>query len=718
MELRLLGTVEIEGAGRIQLAKPRQRSIVLAALVVDAGRILTIETLVDRVWGDAPPPGARPTLYAHICRLRQMLALAGGEAHLVHRLGGYVLEVEPDRVDLHRFRRLVAQARTHPAGSPEPLALLREAVALWRGEPLAGLAGEWAARTRVIWGREQLEAVVAWAQAELRIGNPAAVLGPLSDLAAQYPLVESVTAVLMRAFCATGRAAEALDQFATTRRRLVDELGTDPGPEVQALYREILHGHLGPTEAAAPRPNPPDAALVPAQLPADVPGFTGRTDLLARLNALLARAGRTGHAAVIAAVSGPAGVGKSALAIHWAHQIATEFPDGQLYVDLQGFGPRGAAVSPAEAVRGFLDALGVAPTRIPPDLDTRAGLYRSRVAGRRILVVLDNARDASHVRPMLPGTGTVLVLTTSRNQLTSLVAVDGATPFTVDLLTAHEARDLLIHRLGADQVAAAPEAIREIVTACAGLPLALSIATARAQQTGFPLPALAAELGQADQRLNVLDAGDAATDVRAVFSWSYTTLTAVAARLFRLLSLHPGPDVSTPAAASLARQSHSVARRLLTDLTRVNLLTEHVPGRYRFHDLLRVYAADLSRAHDLDRRAALTRLLDHYVHTAYAAARILDPSGDPIPVPLGRPASGSQPEHLTDRSQALAWLAAEKPVLIAAVTSATSSGHDSHAGQLAWALHAFLEHEGHELDHPDVEKVRAKLHERTARAGS
>jgi DNA-binding SARP family transcriptional activator/Tfp pilus assembly protein PilF len=667
----------------------------LAALMVDAGRILTLETLVDRVWGGSPPPGARPTLYAHISRLRQMLARVGGEARLVHRLGGYVLEVDLDRIDLHRFRRLVAQARTHPAGAAEPLALLREAVTLWRGEPLAGLAGEWAARMRAIWGREQLEALVAWARAELKIGKPTAVLGPLSDLAGRYPLVESVTAVLMRALCAAGRAAEALDQFAITRRRLADELGTDPGPELQALYQAILHGHLGPAEAGVPRPNPPDAAVVPAQLPADVHGFTGRTDLLRRLDDLLAPAGRNAQAVVIAALCGTAGVGKTALAIHWAHWVADKFPDGQLYVDLHGFDAHGDSLSPAEAVRAFLDALGVASARIPPDLDAQAALYRSLVAGRRMLVVLDNARHADQVRPLLPGTPTALVVTTSRDQLTSLVAADGAIPFTVDLLTTDEARDLLVHRLGADQVAAEPGATREIITACARLPLALNIATARAQQTGFPLAALAAELSKADQRLDRLDAGDAATDMRAVFSWSYCTLTAAAARLFRLLSLHPGPDVSTRAVVSLARQPHSVARRLLTDLTRTNLLTEHTPGRYGFHDLLRVYATDLSRAHDPDRTAALTRLLDHFVHTAHAAIRLLDPTRDPIPVPLGQPAFGSHPEHPADRDQAIAWLAVECPVLTAAVDSAASGGYARHAWQLAWTLHTFLERQGH-----------------------
>jgi tetratricopeptide (TPR) repeat protein len=443
--------------------------------------------------------------------------------------------------------------------------------------------------------------------------------------------------------------------------------------------------------ALMPRP-----AAVPAQLPGDVGGFAGRDQPLAWLDGLLASAaGGRPAAVVISAVSGTAGVGKTALAVHWAHRVAHRFPDGQLYVNLRGFDPGGQVMAPAEAVRGFLDALDVPAERIPPSLDAQAGLYRSLLAGRRVLVVLDNARDAEQVRPLLPGTPTALVVVTSRNQLSGLVAVDGAHPLMLDLLTEAEARELLARRLGPDRLAAEPDAVAQIIGCCARLPLALTIAAARAEQSGFPLATLAAELDKASGRLDALDAGDAVSRVRAVFSWSYIALEPAAARLFRLLGLHPGPDISAAAAASLAAHPPAEMRRMLAELTRASLLTEHTPGRYAFHDLLRAYAAELAYTHDPadQRRAAVGRMLDHYVHTAHAAARLLDPARDPIT--LARPHPDVVPERPVDHRQALAWLTAEHPVLLAAVRLAAEAGFDIHTWQMAWALHTFLDRRGH-----------------------
>jgi tetratricopeptide (TPR) repeat protein len=438
--------------------------------------------------------------------------------------------------------------------------------------------------------------------------------------------------------------------------------------------------------------------VVPAQLPADVYGFAGRSEHLVRLDTLLAGAARDAPTAVvISAVSGTAGVGKTALAVHWAHRVADRFPDGQLYVNLRGFDPGGQQMAPAAAIRGFLDALSVPAERIPPSLDAQAALYRSLLAGRRVLVVLDNARDAEQVRPLLPGTPTALVVATSRNQLTSLVAVDGAHPLTLDLLTEAEARELLARRLGPDRVAAEPQAVKQIVGCCAQLPLALAIAAGRAEQTRFSLATLASELAEASGRLDVLDAGDAAGQVRAVFSWSYTALSSAAARLFRLLGLHSGPDLSAAAAASLAGLPLAEIRRLLAELVRASLLTEHTPGRYGFHDLLRAYAADLTHIHDPDhqRRAALSRMLDHYLHTAHTAALLLDPHRDLITLALTPPGSGVTLEQPADYRQALAWIAADHLVLLAAVGRAAEAGFDTHAWQLAWTLTTFLYRRGH-----------------------
>jgi tetratricopeptide (TPR) repeat protein len=369
-------------------------------------------------------------------------------------------------------------------------------------------------------------------------------------------------------------------------------------------------------------------------------------------------------------------------------------------VNLRGFDPSGSVMAPAEAIRGFLEALGVPPERIPASLDAQTGLYRSLLAGKRILVLLDNAHDPEQVRPLLPATPTAMAVVTSRNQLTPLLVVEGGHPLTLDVLSPAEARDLLIRRVGADRIAAEPDAVQLIITACARLPLALSIVAARARQSGFPLATLAAELGVAGQPLDALEAGDPKTDVRAVFSWSITAVTRPAGRLFRLLSQHAGPDIAVAAAASLAAHSAPEVRRLLTELSRASLLAEHAPGRYSWHDLLRVYATELAARVDPadDRRAATGRLLDHYVHSAHVAERLFSPHRDPIPLPLLPSAPGTRPEQPADFAAAAAWLSAERPVLLAAVRHAAGTGFDTHAWQLAWAVNTFLFRRGHWRD--------------------
>jgi len=367
-----------------------------------------------------------------------------------------------------------------------------------------------------------------------------------------------------------------------------------------------------------------------------------------------------------------------------------------LYVNLRGFDPGGSVVGPAEAVRGFLDAFGVPPARIPAGLEAQSGLYRSLLAGRRVLVVLDNARDTEQVRPLLPGAPGCLTLVTSRRSLTGLVAAEGAHLLTVGLLGPVEARELLIGRLGADRVAAEPAAVREIAGRCAGLPLALAIVAARAAaQPGLPLAALAEELRGADGRLDALDGGEATSEVRAVFSWSYRTLSADAARLFRLLGLHPGPDAALPAIAALADVPTSRARVLLAELVRGHLLNEHAPGRYTFHDLLRAYAAELVATHDSGavRHTAAHRMSDHYLHTAHTADALLTPRPNPTPLPPAEP--GAAPAELSDHRQAQAWFTAEQAVLLAAVEQAPTAGFDIHTWQLASALTTYLDRHGY-----------------------
>ena len=705
VEFRLLGPVEIRVEGRpVDAGQPRQRAL-LAALLVDAGRLVSMDTLIDRVWGQFGPASARHAVHTYLTRIRGMLAKLTPDdptGRLAYRSGGYLLDVDPDQVDLHRFRRLVAEARSPRVADGDGAALLREALGLWHGEPLAGVTGEWAERIRDAYRGRRLDAVVLWAQAQLRCGDPDPVIDTVPELITEYPLVEPLTGVLMRALADAGRTAEALDRYTALRKRLVEELGTEPGAELQNVHRSVLRGDRlfgapdGAPDTGPPGEPSPAAPPVPRTLPAPPPHFTGRAAELRTLTGMLATRPSSPDAARIVAIGGTAGVGKTALAVHWAHQVTDQFPDGQLYLDLRGFDPSGQVIPPAEAVRCFLDALTVSPHRIPASLDAQTALYRTLLAGKRVLIVLDNARDAGQVRPLLPGTPGCLVLVTSRNQLAGLVAVDGARPIGLDLLTMSEAGELLSRRLGSGRTAAEPGAVEEIATRCARLPLALAIVAARAViHPDFGLGTLAADLRDTHHRWATFTAGDIATDVGAVFSWSYHALTPAAARLFRILGLHPGPDITAPAAASLAGVPVGQVHPLLAELTSAHLIHEHVPGRYALHDLLRDYAAAQGGAvdPDLERHAATRRLLDHYIRSAYAADRQLSAHRDPIT--LDPPEPGVTAESPTDPARALDWFRAEHPVLLATLGQTTATGADAATWRLAWSLSTYLERQAH-----------------------
>jgi len=694
MEFRLLGDVEArDEGGRVVALGARQRAV-LAVLLYRANAVVPRAELVRLVWGPQPqdwPVTVEQLVTDYVSHLRGLLGRAGGGVRLLARAPGFVAELDARLVDWHRFAGLCRQAgAAREAGErAEAVRLLRAALGLWRGPALADLAGG-LDPVRARMDERRLAAAEDLAELELDRGAAGVVVELLGELSAAHPERERLAALLVRALHAAGRRDEAAAVYQRTRRHLAEDLGLDPAEVLERAYQAVLTG-TAPAGAARPQ-------VVPAQLPADVSGFAGRAEHLARLDALLAGgAAEAPTAVVISAVSGTAGVGKTALAVRWAHRVADRFPDGQLYVNLRGFDPGGQVMAPAAAVRGFLDAFEVPAERVPASLEAQLALFRSLLAGRRVLVVLDNARDAEQARPLLPGTSTALVVVTSRSQLTSLVAVDGAHPLTLDLLTADEARELLARRLGRERVAAEPAAVEQVIGCCARLPLALTIAAARAAQSGFPLTALACELVEASRRLDALDAGDAVSQVRAVFSWSYTALSPAAAGLFRLLGLHPGPDISAAAAGSLAAVPPAETRRLLAELARASLLTEHVPGRYGFHDLLRAYAADLTHTVDPgdQRRAGIGRVLDHYLHTAHTADRLLHPHRDPIPLALPPPGPGVTPEQPADYGQALDWLAAEHPVLLAAVGLAADAGLDTHCWQLAWALATFLDRRGH-----------------------
>jgi DNA-binding SARP family transcriptional activator len=694
MELQVLGPVQLLAGGSVVPVEQPQQCTVLAALIVEAGRLVPVEVLVDRVWGPDPPQRARRTLHTYITRVRRLLEQASGAGdeavRLVHRTGGYMLEVGPDRVDLHRFRRLLDRARDPSCGDEHRVVLLREALGLWRGEPLTGLPGQWAARTREGWRQQRLDAVLAWAQAELHVGNPAVVIPVLTDLLGEHPLVEPLTAALMRALHAAGRNAEALDRYTITRQRLVEELGVDPGAELQALHRAILRGDLDRTGSAPISAAARPALAVPAQLPAEVYGFVGRGDQLARLDAILAgAAAQAPTAVVISAVSGTAGVGKTALAVHWAHQVRDRYDHGQLHVNLRGYAAAGP-LQPIEALARFLRALGVPADQVPVEVEEAAAMYRSLLADRRMLVLLDNAHTAEQVRPLLPGSPGNLVLVTSRDQLAGLIALDGARRLSVDVLTANEATALLGRILGADRVRAEPEPTAELAGLCSYLPLALRIAAAhlvgRPQAT---IAQYAAELRTGDRLAALTVQGDEQAAVRAAFSLSYAALPTAVRRLFRLLGLAPGPDVTAYAAAALAGIAPSEAAGLLDRLAVMHLVDQHQPGRYSFHDLLRLYAAEQCAVEDgkADRHAALDRLYYFYLYTSDTAARLLYPNK--LRLPLSEAGLPAQPHPElpaqvgADHAGASGWLDAERANLVAAIIYAATSGPRPAAWLLA-----------------------------------
>jgi DNA-binding SARP family transcriptional activator len=698
MWLAILGPLLVhDGETQVDVPKGRLR-VLLAALLMHAGNPVAADALAEMVWDGSPPSGAAVTLRSHVLRLRRVLGPRVG-ARLVTRYPGYLLRAEEDEVDVLQFRGLCRDggAALREGAWARADVLLDKALGLWRGIPLADVPSELLLREEVPGLEEMRLQAEEWrADAALHLGRHDELVAGLQSLTAKHPLRERLHAQLMLALYRCGRQAEALAAYQHARHVLIDEVGTEPGPELRQLHQQVLSANPA-LATPEPAPAPPAKITVPRELPIGVRSFIGRSGELLELTKMLDESGaETPGTVVISAIGGTAGVGKTALALNWAHQVADRFPDGQLHVNLHGFDPSGTPAAAEAAIRGFLDALGVAPQRIPPDPQEQAGLYRSLLADRRMLIVLDNARDEQQVRPLLTASPGSLVLVTSRSQLSGLAVADGARLLILDVLSHTEAVALLTARIGHARAAAGAGAVDQIATLCACLPLALAVVAARAAaRPGFPLSALAAELRDGTSRMDALDAGDPAVSVRAVFSWSCQQLTAQAARMFRLLGLHAGPDISVPAAASLTATEQSEARRLLGELTHLHLIAEHVPGRYTFHDLLRAYAADQARACDSEpeRHEAIGRVLDHYLHSAGHGAFTLNSTVEPVTLVPPRP--GTAPERPAGPRGALAWFDAEHLTLLAAVGLAEESGFDSHAWQLPWAMTTFLRKRGH-----------------------
>ncbi|MEV0678989.1 BTAD domain-containing putative transcriptional regulator [Actinosynnema sp. NPDC050436] len=675
MEFFLLGEVAARSSGGPVDLGPAMQRCVLAALAVDAGRVVPVGRVVERVWGVDAPAHARSTLSTYTSRLRAALP----DARIVWRSGGYLLDVPPEDVDLHRFRAL------RRAGD------VVTALGLWRGEPLTGLDSDWARAERELLRQERLSAELDLVDDRLRQGRGEGMVADLAGLVAAHPLDERLAGQYLLALHRAGRSADALEHFHRVRTHLRDHLGADPGEPLRSLHSRILNADPGlvPTAPVEPAPAAPPRAA-PRQLPAAPGPFVGRPDELARLD-------EVDGTAVISSIAGVGGIGKTWLALHWAHRNAHRFPDGQLFVDLRGFGPEADRVDPSAAVRGFLEALGVDRDRVPVEPHAQTALFRTTVADRRVLLVVDNAADTGQVVPLLPGTRSCAVLVTSRNRLPGLVTRHGARPVPLDVLTEAESRALLVGRLGADRVAAEPEAVTELVARCGGFPLALGIIAGRAGSSpGASLASAAAELR--DLGLAALDDGDPAASLPDVLRWSYLALPAEQAAVFALLGIAPGPTTDLRAATSLAGLPAGRVAAALRGLHHASLVDVDGAGRYRMHDMVREYAAQ--RAHEHlsadERGAALRRAVDFYLHTAHAGDVLLDPHRTPVRLEPAAP--GVTPVPWADESAALAWFEAEHACLLAAQQVAADHGRHPAVWHLAWALSTFHKRTGRSAD--------------------
>ncbi|HEX6870064.1 MAG TPA: BTAD domain-containing putative transcriptional regulator, partial [Micromonosporaceae bacterium] len=581
-QVRLLGPIDIQIDGALQSVTGTRRKAVLAVLALAAGATVPADRIIDLVWSGDGPATAMNTLQSHISQLRKLFLSRDA---IVAVAPGYRLELgDGDTTDVRAAERLVAAAER--AGTVEERAAkLRSALALWRGNALAELDGiGWFDAQVERLERLRTKAFSALLDARLRLGEHVALVPELETLAREHPYDEALHGQLMLTLYRSGRQSDALSVYRTIRDRLRDDLGIDPGRALRDLETAMLRQDasldppLGPVAVAAVQvatAGRVPAPTVPAQLPSALAHLVGREPDLERLDgSLLAEPAGTmpGVAPAIAAISGPPGVGKTSLAVAWAHRVSARFPDGQLYLDLRGFSPQAAMTEAADALQTLLESLGVPAQRIPESREARIGLYRSTLAGKRVLVLLDNAHDADQVRPLLPGSPGCFTVITSRNTLASLVAVEGASAIPIAILAREEAHNLLTQRLGGKRVANEPDATDDIISRCAGLPLALAIVAARAAtEPAVSLATFAKEMAAATGALDSLSGGDDSTDIRAVISWSYHQLSPEAAGLLRTMAMHPGGEIGLSAAASLGGVTRSRARRLLAELTAANL---------------------------------------------------------------------------------------------------------------------------------------------------
>jgi DNA-binding SARP family transcriptional activator/tetratricopeptide (TPR) repeat protein len=697
IEIRLLGPFELLVEGRQVAVGGRQRML-LAALAMAVPRPVRIDTIGLALWGTEPPLNLRSTVHTYVARLRRLV----GDA-VVTDGDGYRLAVDADAVDALKLTRLCETTAAAP-GAPGERDTVETVLALWRGRPFELVRSDWLTATYETHLTENhLWALERRLDLDLADGRLTGLVAELSALVGRYPLREPLWARLLLVLERTGRASEAFERYDAIRRRLADELGVSPSVELRRIHERLLA-----TDGADEH----DLAVVPRQLPSDIDRFTGRQDSLRALDALLpAGPGSRTRPIVIAAVHGTAGIGKTALAVHWAHRVQDQFPDGQVFVNLRGYGA-GHPVEPVAALDTLLRSIGVPGSQIPDGLDARSAMLRSLLAGRRMLLVLDNARDSEQVRPLLPG-ATCQVLVTSRNQLQGLAVRDNAHRVRLEQLAPDESAAMLATRLRNLGVRYDEHDLAELAELCGHLPLALAVAAEHAGAVPESrLSALVAELRERRTRLDRLDLEDESTSVRAVFSWSYQALDPEAAACFRLLSLHPGPDFGSRSVAALTGTPSARAAWLLSRLADAHLVRQTGQDRYELHDLLRVYSAELCTATDpeQERDAALARVYDWYLHSSANARRAIGYSQ--VPIDLGKPLEDVEVAEFADSAEALGWLDLEYAAQVAAVRQAAARGQDRVAYLSAFVANGFLATSGRLDERDELQRIARDAAER------
>jgi DNA-binding SARP family transcriptional activator/tetratricopeptide (TPR) repeat protein/DNA-binding XRE family transcriptional regulator len=698
LRIDVLGPLAVRrGTAVITVASPMLRKL-LCLLAIQPGREVGFEEIIDTIWEGQSPRTCRQLVHTYVAGLRKLLDGGARDSVVSRTAQGYRLVMDAGQSDAAEFSELVTRAgRAAADGATLPAwQLYVEAVNCWRGPLLAG-AGAWLQvhpAAIALTGR-RTAAVLAWAELGLSLGKYSPLVPALRTLAVEQPLHEGLAARLMLALAGAGQQAEALAVYQDLRARLSVELGVDPGPEIASAHLRVLRGQLpgaGLAAGAGLRLSEP-----PAQLPMECVGFTGRTGELRTLGRILGAEGAA-KTAPVAVITGMGGVGKTALAVWWARRQRDRYPDGQLYADLRGHAITGPA-RPLEVLTGFLAALGEPAERIPEDEGQAAALLRTRLEGRRILLVLDNALDAQQVRPLLPAAAGSAAIVTARDRMTGLIARDGAVAVVMRPLPEAEAAALLVASMGERGGGEPPEVVAELAGLCAHLPLALRIAAANlAARPSYRLADYVATLASGDRLTGLAVPEDEQAAVRSAFELSCDTLKPELRRLFRLAGLAPGPDLTAPAVAAMAGIASGQAESFLDRLASRNLLDEYAHGRYRLHDLLRLYAAELAAAEEsaADRDAAIDRLAAHAMAAVRSASEMLYPhllhlpdSGGEERADAGAESVRGAPEFADDAA-ALAWLNTERANLVALVALLARQGSAEAALRLADRLAGYF----------------------------